>query len=375
MLVVFPPSIRHDDGITPSYYEDHLLERVTLLEIRLSQVAERLALALDLMLQQTKNSHSDHLLLETLIDSLNTLGAVEKDRLRHKWQKKIQKEGSGEKPDPREKIHRRICENQETQNPELFRHLIREGINLAAQREEKQAIRTFERAFELSPRNVPLLLLIAELLLEADKSEEAKSYLENAFVLEPGNEKVRIALGLVLADGLALERAKEMLTSSGSAGTTGLLAGYVRGFIAAYESDWRSAADFFKETLAAAVLPETNYLLGCIYFELGKLKTALRYLQQAVEADTNFADAWFMLAVAYRVVGDETKAYQSLELAWSSKEPGAECLRFMKRGKQIEVSSALPFIRLKDLQKHLIMSNSRRFTNIIRREISRLLGT
>ncbi len=42
MLVVFPPAIRHDDGIVPSYYEDHLLERVSLLELRLAQVTEQI---------------------------------------------------------------------------------------------------------------------------------------------------------------------------------------------------------------------------------------------------------------------------------------------------------------------------------------------
>ncbi len=55
MLVVFPQSLKYDTNYVPTYYEDHLLERVTSLELRLSQVAERLAATLDLMLRQTKN--------------------------------------------------------------------------------------------------------------------------------------------------------------------------------------------------------------------------------------------------------------------------------------------------------------------------------
>ncbi len=81
MLVVFPQSLKYDTNYVPTYYEDHLLERVTSLELRLSQITERLAATLDLMLRQTKTAHTDHVLLETLIESLNTLGTIEKDRL------------------------------------------------------------------------------------------------------------------------------------------------------------------------------------------------------------------------------------------------------------------------------------------------------
>ena len=132
--------------------------------------------------------------------------------------------------------------------------------------------------------------------------------------------------------------------------------------------------EYFKESLFAFDAPETHYLVGCVYFQLNKFKLALRHLQKAVERDTNFADAWFMLAVIYKLIGEETKSDQSIELAWSSKEAGAECLKFMKRGSQIEVEMALPFFRLKDLKKHLIMNSSIRFTKLIRGEVSKLLN-
>lgn len=375
MLVVFPPAIRHDDGIVPSYYEDHLLERVTLLEIRLSQVAERLAMALDLMLQQSKNTHSDHVLLETLITSLNTLGAVEKDSLTKNWQKKIKNENSQEiEEDKNERLQRKIAENCESQKPELFNHLVKEAIKFLQQNEEKQALQALERALELSPHNVSLLLFIAETFFLSDKFESAQKYLEKAFAIEPENEAVLLALGLVLADSSELNSAKQFLLKLSDKSPAKFCAKYILGFIAAFEEDWKAALELFKEALTEFDSPEIHYLVGCTYFQLNKLKMALRHLQKAVEVDTNFADAWFMLGVIYQMIGDESKSYQSIELAWSSKEAGAVCLKFMKRGKQIEVSKALPFIRLKDLKKHLIMGSSRRFTKIMRRQVSKILN-
>ncbi|MGI8554963.1 MAG: hypothetical protein ACR2LT_01200, partial [Pyrinomonadaceae bacterium] len=89
MLVVFPQSLKYDTNHVPTYYEDHLLERVTSLELRLSQITERLATTLDLMLRQTKSTHTDHLLLETLIESLNTLGAIEKETITQVWRERL----------------------------------------------------------------------------------------------------------------------------------------------------------------------------------------------------------------------------------------------------------------------------------------------
>jgi Tfp pilus assembly protein PilF len=375
MLVVFPPSIRHDDGIVPSYYEDHLLERVTLLEIRLSQVAERLSLALDLMLRQTKNTQSDHLLLETLIDSLNTLGAVEKDALKLKWRKKIQKDGEEIPVESRaEKLIREITEPISETKKEIFTRIITESLRLLANHEEKQALRTLERALEMSPENVRLLLFIAETYFQTDKCESAKSYLEKVLQIEPQNQKAKLLLGVVLADKLELKKSKKYLLEVSAEKDFEFLVNYVLGLISAFEGNWDSALKYFKETNSAFSAPETHYLVGCVYFQLHKFKSALRHLQKAVETDTNFADAWFMLAVIYKLIGEETKSFQSIELAWSSKEAGAECLKFMKRGSQIEVEMALPFFRLKDLKKNLIMNSSIRFTKLIRGEVGKILN-
>jgi tetratricopeptide (TPR) repeat protein len=375
MLVVFPPSIRHDEGIVPSYYEDHLLERVTLLEIRLTQVAERLSLALDLMLRQSKNTHSDHLLLETLIDSLNTLGALEKDKLTQKWRKNVEQEELGETAEEKNKrAVKKIRLAFQGENAELFENLLRKGLNFLAQQEERQAFRAFERALQISPENIPLILFIAQLQFQADKFESAKDFLEKAYAIEPTNEQVLFFLGIISADLLDLKRAKVLLYKLTEHREMKYCVNYVLGLMAVFERDWKTAFESFRETLNAFEAPETHYLLGCVYFQLGKYKMALRHLQKAVENDTNFADAWFMLAVIYQMTGDETKSYQSVELTWSSKEAGADCLKFMKRGVEIEIETALPFFRLKDLKKNLIMSSSIRFSKLFREEVSKILN-
>lgn len=374
MIVVFPPSIRHDDGLVPSFYEDHLLERVTLLEIRLSQVVERLAAALDLVLRQTKSSQSDHLLLETLIDSLNTLGAIEKDTLRKKWQKKINFDEEEITENKNDRLLRETTSLLSKEKKEIFSHLIKEGLRLLANNEVKQSIQTLDKALQLSPQNTPLLLFLAETEFQNDNFVSAKKYLEKIINFEAENSKAQFFFGLLLADSFDLSEAKAILKKLIAQNELKFCGLYILGFIYAFENDWTVSLYYFKEALMIYDLPETHYLIGCIFFQQKKFKSALKHLQKAVENDTNFADAWFMLAVIYKILGDETKSYQSIELAWSSKEAGAECLKFMKRGSQIEVEMALPFFKLKDLKKNLIMGNSIRFTRIIRGEVLKILN-
>jgi hypothetical protein len=81
MLVVFPPSMRHDEGIVPSYYEDHLLERVSILELRLAQVTEQLAMACDFIRREAKSFEKDHALLQSFFETIQKLKFSARTRL------------------------------------------------------------------------------------------------------------------------------------------------------------------------------------------------------------------------------------------------------------------------------------------------------
>lgn len=373
MLVVFPPAIRHDESIVPSFYEDHLLERVTLLEIRLSQVAERLAMALDLMLRQTKTTHSDHLLLETLIDSLNTLGAVEKDKLTHSWRKRVKTENDNEdKEDRHEKLIREIVKAHGQPKADLLEHLVRESFSLLEKNEEKQAIRTLERAINISPENVSLIRLLAETFFRADRFDAAVEILEKARKLAPQDSITAVFLGSLYADSLEIKKARQTLEDV-DAKKGRFCANYVSGMLAAYEGDWKNALVNFKENLAAADIPEMHYLVGCVNFQLAKPKLALRHLQKAVEIDTNYADAWFMLGLIYEMQADETKSFQSYELAWSSRETGAQSLEFLQRKDKRNYEIALPFIRFQKIKNHLLTGGAPRLTKLFKAELYKLL--
>jgi hypothetical protein len=84
MLVVQPPSVRVGAAdTTPN--EEHLLERLTILESTLERLAERLEQGLKLLLRQSETAYTNHALVKSLIEILNECGVVDNDRLESMW--------------------------------------------------------------------------------------------------------------------------------------------------------------------------------------------------------------------------------------------------------------------------------------------------
>ena len=90
MLVVQPPSMRVDIPATTPH-EEHLLERMTMLENTLARLAERLEQSLKLLLRQSETTYSNHALVKSLIEILNECGVVDNGQLESKWRAECQK--------------------------------------------------------------------------------------------------------------------------------------------------------------------------------------------------------------------------------------------------------------------------------------------
>ena len=96
MLVVQPPSVRVDvPSTTP--HEEHLLERMTMLENTLARLAERLEHALKLLLRHSETAYSNHALVKSLIEMLNECGVVDNSKLESMWRDECEKlKGAGQ---------------------------------------------------------------------------------------------------------------------------------------------------------------------------------------------------------------------------------------------------------------------------------------
>ena len=373
MLVVVPPSVKHE-SLWDSYSEEHLLERISHLELRLMQVTDRLSKILDLMLKQSQTVQREHLLVETLVEALESASIIEDGKVTKIWKERQQSaEKQFAKNERRDRARDNALANTSGTKLDLFTQLVKDGFHLVEQGEETNGLRTLERAAGMSPENFPLLAFIGEHYFRADKRQRAREFLAAALALEPKEQKIALLLGLILADEGDFERAKILLEQCGD--NFGFAANFPLGLIYAAENRFADALAIFKKAQQSNASTESCYLLGCAFARLEQPKNALKQLQKAVEIDRNFADAWFMLGAVYLNLGDEKAARESFAAALSAKDAGAQCHAVLKNPKKnIESSINLLFSRLAETKKNLVSGSAQRLVKLLREEIEIILS-
>lgn len=375
MIVTLPPSLRHEEEIIPSYYEDHLLERVSLLEFRLAQITEQLAMAYEFISRQAESFEKDHLIIHSFMDSLNEINPEIADKLADKFtQIYDSKKQIAENANQHQKLLEEIYLNHEHKNIELFSHLVEEGIKFLNNNEEKQGFRTLERAALLSPKNIPLYLYIAEKLFDTDKFDTAKSYLEKVYEISPQEINGLLLLGVIYADEAEAEKSRKFLSVLAGMPKTMVCANYVWGILAAFEGNWKESLVAFKECLDVCEEAELFYLVGSGYFQLQNYKKSLQFLDKAVELDQKFADVWFMQSIIYSILNKKEKAYHAKYMAFEVKEAGAKCLKFYKEDGFTNLKTALPFLHFDVENKRLLTNSSARLNKFFRQKVSESLN-
>jgi len=369
MLVVFPPSMRHDESVVPSYYEDHLLERVSLLELRLVQMSEQLKMAYEFISREAKSFQKDHQLLQAFFEAMERLNPdLTNEISRQTLEIRDRKAAAKEAKNKDELLLNDIFESHDNQQSELFTHLVKEGIKNLKENEEKLAFLNLERALLLSSENVPLYIFIAESYFRADRFSEAKKILEKAYKVAPHNEKILMLFGAVSADVSENENARKYLSFlAGIPKYTGCV-NFIWGMLAASEHGWAESIAAFKETANLSETAEIHYLIGCAYFQTGQIDNALGYFQKAVLINENFADAWFMQSVVYYKFGDNAEMEKMRQSALEVKEAGAQCLEFLRKKKMPELETALPFLHFNQENK-ILSKGALRLTKFFREQV------
>ena len=369
MLVVFPQSLKYDTNYVPSFYEDHILERVSLLELRLSQITEQLAMALEFISREARSFQKDHALLQSFFETIQNVNPDLSELLSKNCLETFNEKRENIAADSkREQTFQQIFSNHDTKQIELFSHLVREGERLLAEKEEKQAFLTLERAALLSPKNVPLLVFIAENYFRVDKFQKAAQYLATALEFAPQNEKVLLLLGIIRADEAKTSEARKFLSLLINQPKMSFCVNYVWAMLAAFEENWTESLAAFKQASENLETAEIQYLIGSVYFQLGRRENALEHFQKAVSLDIKFSDAWFMQSVVYELAGNTESAKNTREAALESKEAGAQCLEFLKRNKSPDFETAVAFLHFKE-SKNPLTKGSLRLAKFLREQI------
>ena len=361
LLVVFPQSLQYDTNHVPSFYEDHLLERVSLLELRLVQMSESLRIAMEIIREQGKIVKENQQQVRVLNKKLG--GQTDKKAVKDKSQ-------NNDKYAPT--IEKAVAEH-DSPNVELFTKILNEGVRLLEKGEEKEAFRMIERALLLSPRNQSMLFFAAQNYFFADRFADAKKHLEKAFELAPENENVLLLLGVIYTDEGDTEKARLFLSILAENEKTSLIVNLIWGILAAFEEKMTESVAAFKVASEKAELPELEYLTGAALFEQQDSAAALRHFQKAASLDPQYMDALFMQTVVYHLQNEKDRATELLENVSAIREAGAQCAEFLQKN-NLDLTIALPFQHFRKKDARLLTGGALRVARFLKSEIRKAIA-
>lgn len=316
MIVVEPTSSRFEAGPATLSTDEHLLERISAAENRVSRLAERLERSLDLLLRYAQNAYFDRSLIRALVGLLTEDGIVETERLERMWSERCQQDTVEQEENVhRDELRLRILAAARVADKQAFEELVSEGFLLIEDKQIPQGITKLQRAAEIAEENAPLNLYIGEHFFRRGKTKQARAYLAKAHAASPKDLRVSLLLGLTCADDGEVELAKDLLSSATEQGGSSFAGHYGLGWLFVAEKNWRRALGEFKRALTVRPSPEAHYVLGCLYYELNRDDLAVRHLRKATKMDAGYAEAFYLLGQAYERTGRKELARQALEKA------------------------------------------------------------
>ncbi len=367
MIVVFPESLQYDTNAVPSYYEDHLLERVSSLEIKLAQVIGKLENAYRFIQTGFDGFAKDRLILESFLETVHQLNPEIALAISGKSLEKFAAVQTADSPQEGKNFLKQILAEHPHPNSGIFEKLVRDGIEMLERGDEKESFQMLERAALLSPQNFSLLWFIALRSFEAEKQRETGKYLDKLQKLEPQNICLNLFSAALLADERDFAKSKKLLKYADKSQRLTKAVKCLKGFISAADGNWEKAAKFFGQNFSYENSAEIAYLLGCVYFQLNADEKSLEFLTRAVLLDPQFSDAWFMQAVIYRKQKNDELCRAALVKTAEIKENGAQSVEYLKKGKSLDISIALPFAHFQDENKRLWSGGSMRISKFVRR--------
>jgi tetratricopeptide (TPR) repeat protein len=324
MLVIEPTTHRFEDAAQVSgTFDEHLLERISLLENNLARVVDKLERTLDLMLKQAQTTHTGHNLLDALISTLAETGALNRELFR------LRRNEGGEATGAT--VSGRFCEQFMTAHTgaeaEGFRRAVAEGCELIEAGRPVEAARALERAASTDAENGALNQFVGRALLAAGRPARALTYLKRAAKAGPEDPQLAVLLGLALAETGEAERATEFLAAATRRGASSFILHLGLGQLAAGRGDWRGAVAQYKLALARRASPEVLYLLGRAHQQLAQPRAAIECLRRAVALKADYAEAWGLLGRLLAGRGDEAGARTALTNARRARREGSGAAR------------------------------------------------
>jgi tetratricopeptide (TPR) repeat protein len=317
MLMVEPSASRFEETGLSGSTEEHLLERVSTLENKLARLTDKLEQSLDIVLQQARNSYSDHTLLETLIGILSDSGVVPRASLDTVWRQRCENEVTKRLATLKlTALRAAVLSRWKGNERGQFEQQFERGLNLITAGKRRSGVRTLEKVAVQASDNGPLLTFLGACFFEDGKSEIAISYLDRAFVIDAASARVNLMLGVLNGEKGDISAAETFLRRAVSLGCDSFSAHFALARISLAQGRHDEAVTAFLKAASGDHASICYLAIADVYYRQKRDRLCERYVQKALDLNKDSAEAHYFSGVLRLRQGDSLAAAKAFESAF-----------------------------------------------------------
>ena len=280
--------------------DEHLLERVSILEEALKRTAESLQRVVGAVQKQEKNllvSQTGFATLRELLERRRLLAADEWSDL---WQSKMEAQLKAlEKRERFVAVRDRIAALYSGDRRKHFlAHLDDAEYSLFAF-DVDRARQSLEQAFRLDRANYELALLLGETAFNEGEQDEALGYFAQVLASRADQFEALVFSGVIRHERGEFEHSETLLRRAVAVYPDAFLPHFSLGAVCAAHGDLGRAVAYLARACELDPVPQALYLLGNCHFEMGRAGEAIQCLGEAVRLDPAFEEAHYLLGLAY----------------------------------------------------------------------------
>ncbi len=302
-----------DDGVS---LDEHLLERVSVLEEVVKRSAETLRMLLDAASRQERNGFVAQTGLLALKDLLERKGLVTEEEMVDLWETRVDHHMAVlEKRERFLERKERMLGGTGGPRRDRMRSLLGDAEVALYALEPEKAVKILEEAYKLDRTNAELAFFLGETYFNEGESERAAAMLRQVLAKEPRHFEALVYAGVLESDAGRPERALELLKTAVSVKPDAFLPYFAVGALLALSGQLPKAEAYLKQALGVEENAQAYSLLGAIAYERGRLAEAIDALQKAVRLDPEDEEALYQLGLCYLDRGWTQKAAEKFRAA------------------------------------------------------------
>ncbi len=305
-----------DGGDEEFSFDEHLLERISILEEVLKRTGETVQKVLSAMHRQEESilvHHAGMLALRELLERRELLDAAEwsdlwESKMDHQFQVLEKRERFAARKD-------RILGLYEGRRRPAFEQLLDEaevalgGLDLA------KAMEALEKAAGIDRGNHELARFLGESHFQDGNLERSLDYMGRVLATKPDHVQGLVYSGVIRLQQGEEQRGQELLERAVMVHRGAFLPHFCLGASLAGRGRTKSAAAFLERAVEIDGVPQALYLLGRCRYEMGRLSAAIESLAQAVRIDPSFEECHHLLGLCYLDRGWNRKALTAFRTA------------------------------------------------------------